>query len=84
MTSFSPSKKSPEDRHPFVDQLERLWRNKTAVAGMIVIAIFGAGRIGRIGAELGRGIRDFREALSEDEGQKEVEELSAEQQPITE
>jgi peptide/nickel transport system permease protein/dipeptide transport system permease protein len=40
MTSLSSSKKSPEDRHPLVDQLERLWRNKTAVAGMIVIAIF--------------------------------------------
>ena len=40
MTSLSPRKKSPEDRHPLVDQLERLWRNKTAVAGMIVIAIF--------------------------------------------
>ena len=32
--------KSPEDRHPFLDQLEQLWRNKTAVAGMIVIALF--------------------------------------------
>jgi len=31
---------NPEDRHPFLDQLEQLWRNKTAVAGMIVIAIF--------------------------------------------
>jgi peptide/nickel transport system permease protein/dipeptide transport system permease protein len=40
MTSLSASKKSPEDRHPLVDQLERLWRNKTAVAGMIVIALF--------------------------------------------
>jgi ABC-type dipeptide/oligopeptide/nickel transport system permease subunit len=40
MTSLSPRKKNPEDRHPLVDQLERLWRNKTAVAGMIVIAIF--------------------------------------------
>jgi len=40
MTPLSPSKKSPEDRHPLVDQFERLWRNKTAVAGMIVIAIF--------------------------------------------
>ena len=52
---------------------------------VIVIAIFGAGRLGRSGAELGRAIRDFREAVSEDEGQKEVEEISAEQQqPITE
>ena len=32
--------KSPEDRHPLLDQLEQLWRNKTAVAGMIVIALF--------------------------------------------
>ncbi len=40
MTSLSPNKKSPEDRHPLVDQLEQLWRNKTAVAGMMVIALF--------------------------------------------
>jgi len=40
MTSLSPREKTPEDRHPLVDQLEQLWRNKTAVAGMIVIAIF--------------------------------------------
>jgi Sec-independent protein translocase protein TatA len=31
-----------------------------------------------MGAELGRGIRDFRKALSEDEGQKEVEKLNME------
>jgi peptide/nickel transport system permease protein/dipeptide transport system permease protein len=40
MRSPTASKKSPEDRHPLVDQLEQLWRNKTAVAGMIVIALF--------------------------------------------
>ena len=34
------SKKSPEDRHPFIDQLSQLWRNKTAVAGLIIIIIF--------------------------------------------
>jgi sec-independent protein translocase protein TatA len=45
---------------------------------VIVLAIFGAGRIGRSGADLGRGIRDFRKALSEDEGQKEVEKLNME------
>ncbi len=32
--------RSPEDRHPLLDQLEQLWRNKTAVAGMIVIILF--------------------------------------------
>ena len=40
MTPPSPRKKHPEDRHPLLDQLEQLRRNKTAVAGMIVIAIF--------------------------------------------
>lgn len=40
MTLPSTKKKHPEDRHPLLDQLEQLWRNKTAVAGMIVIAIF--------------------------------------------
>ena len=33
-------KKNPEDRHPFIDQLSQLWRNKTAVAGLIIIAVF--------------------------------------------
>jgi ABC-type dipeptide/oligopeptide/nickel transport system permease subunit len=32
--------RNPEDRHPFFDQLEQLWRNKTAVAGMLVITLF--------------------------------------------
>ena len=40
MRSLLPTKMKPEDRHPLVDQLEQLWRNKTAVAGMIVIALF--------------------------------------------
>jgi len=33
-------KKNPEDRHPFIDQLSQLWRNKTAVVGLIIITIF--------------------------------------------
>jgi peptide/nickel transport system permease protein/dipeptide transport system permease protein len=39
MTNKKP-KKNPEDRHPFIDQLSQLWRNKTAVAGLIIITIF--------------------------------------------
>lgn len=31
----------------------------------IVILVFGVGRIGKLGSELGRGIREFREGLSE-------------------
>ena len=34
------SKKSPEDRHPLLDQLSQLWRNKTSVVGLIVVAGF--------------------------------------------
>ena len=34
------SAKNPEERHPFFDQLEQLWRNKTAVAGLLVITLF--------------------------------------------
>jgi len=33
-------KKNPEDRHPFFDQVSQLWRNKTAVAGLIIIVLF--------------------------------------------
>lgn len=34
------SAQNPEDRHPFLDQVEQLWRNKTAVAGLLVITLF--------------------------------------------
>jgi len=30
----------PEDRHPFFDQIEKLFKNKTAVVGLIIISIF--------------------------------------------
>jgi sec-independent protein translocase protein TatA len=33
---------------------------------VIVLLLFGPGRIGRIAAELGRGIRAFREGLGKD------------------
>lgn len=33
-------KKSPEDRHPLMDQLSQLWQNKTAVAGLIIVVCF--------------------------------------------
>jgi len=41
---------------------------------VIVIIIFGAGRLGEIGGALGRGIREFRAASrGEDEAPKPVE-----------
>ena len=33
-------KKNPEDRHPFFDQISQMWRNKTAVAGLVIITVF--------------------------------------------
>ena len=36
----NPKRKNPQDRHPFLDQLSQLWRNKTAVAGMILVSFF--------------------------------------------
>jgi peptide/nickel transport system permease protein/dipeptide transport system permease protein len=32
--------KSPYDRHPMLEQLSQLWRNKTAVVGLVVITSF--------------------------------------------
>ena len=32
--------RSPEDRHPFFDQLEKFLKNKTGVAGLIIIVVF--------------------------------------------
>jgi len=33
-------RQSLEDRHPLIEQLGQLWRNKTAVCGLVIIAIF--------------------------------------------
>ena len=37
---------------------------------VIVIVLFGAGRIGRLGADFGRAIHEFRKATAEDEKDK--------------
>ncbi|HEY63586.1 MAG TPA: twin-arginine translocase TatA/TatE family subunit [Caldilineae bacterium] len=44
---------------------------------VIVLAVFGAGRLPELGGAIGRGIRDFRKALREDE------ETGTEEQPQT-
>ena len=38
---------------------------------LIVLLLFGPGRIGRIAGELGRGIKAFRDGLSKDEPENE-------------
>lgn len=37
---------------------------------LIVIVLFGVGRIGRIGADLGTAVREFRKGLQSDEEKK--------------
>lgn len=35
---------------------------------VIVLVIFGAGRIGEVGSALGKGVRDFRTSVEKDPG----------------
>jgi sec-independent protein translocase protein TatA len=37
-----------------------------AIIGVIVLLLFGVGRIGKVGGELGRGIKEFRQAVRDD------------------
>ena len=39
----------------------------------IVVLIFGVGRIGKIGKELGTGMREFRQGLQGDDEKKPIE-----------
>jgi ABC-type dipeptide/oligopeptide/nickel transport system permease subunit len=36
----APAKRDPHDRHPLLEQLSQLWRNKTAVIGLVIITGF--------------------------------------------
>jgi peptide/nickel transport system permease protein/dipeptide transport system permease protein len=38
--SNEKAQKNPHDRHPMLEQLSQLWRNKTAVAGLVIITVF--------------------------------------------
>jgi len=37
--------RNPEDRHPFFDQVEKLFKNKTGLAGLIIITLFSAAAV---------------------------------------
>ncbi len=45
---------------------------------VIVLLLFGVGRIGKIGGELGKGIKSFREGLKGDEPEQKPVEPPAE------
>lgn len=44
---------------------------------IIVVLVFGVGRLGKLGEDLGSGIRAFREGLSGDDKDKQDEEKDA-------
>ncbi len=50
---------------------------------VIIIAVFGAGKLAGLGGALGKGVRDFRAAVKEGEKEKE-EEKASEEQPAAE
>ena len=45
-----------------------------AIIGLVVLLIFGVGRIGKIGKELGTGTSEFRKGLKEGEEEATAEE----------
>ncbi len=47
---------------------------------LIVVLLFGVGRLGRLGGELGKGIREFRKGMQDDEPQKPEEAKTDEQE----
>lgn len=54
---------------------------------LIVVLLFGVGRIGRIGGELGRGIKEFRKAVQDEStdktGDKSAEKTEAKEETKT-
>jgi sec-independent protein translocase protein TatA len=50
--------------------IPRLGPTELIIILIIVILLFGVGRIGKIAGELGKGIREFRQGLSSDDDQK--------------
>jgi sec-independent protein translocase protein TatA len=48
---------------------------------VIVLVLFGGGRVGKLGGELGTALKEFKRALNEgEEGGKKPEELPAAEQ----
>jgi len=53
--------------------LPHLGTSELIIVLIIVIVLFGVGRIGRLGADFGRAFHEFRKAVSDDEdGRKEA------------
>ena len=53
--------------------MPRLGPTELMIILVIVILLFGVGRIGKIAGELGKGIKEFREGLKGDDDQPKAE-----------
>ena len=51
---------------------------------VIVILLFGVGRIGKIAGELGTGVRSFRDGLKGDDEKKEASKEEQKEEPKSE
>jgi len=60
--------------------MPRLGPTELGIILIIVILLFGVGRIGKIAGELGKGIREFREGLKSNEEQPKAEETKNDNQ----
>jgi sec-independent protein translocase protein TatA len=49
---------------------------------VIVLLIFGVGRLSKLGRDLGEGIREFRQGLKGDEGESKEEAKEAEEEAV--
>jgi len=54
--------------------MARLGPTELIIILVIVILIFGVGRIGKIAGEMGTGIRAFRDGLKDDDEEEKAEE----------
>lgn len=52
----------------------RLGSTELIIILVIIVLLFGVGRIGKIAGELGSGIKAFKEGISSDEGGGDKEE----------
>ena len=59
--------------------MPRVGPTELIIVLVIVILIFGIGRLGKLGRDLGEGIREFRQSLAgeDDKGKDGTKDLSA-------
>lgn len=59
----------------------RLGPTELIIILVIVVLVFGPGRIGKIAGELGKGIKSFRDGLSDDKKEDQEKDLKDNNEP---